>query len=683
MTKSTNIKNSHKLVFWGAVLSVFALSLFSVSCSFKEPAAPTWDVTVAIPLMNRALTVAELIDETEYLAEGESGLVKFEFEEEFERYEVGDQLKVANLDESFSSSLGEFKVPSPGIKSASMTFGQLYPAAYVLDGQTVPVGPFGYNDVGISLPSFDSFASVLIGSGTIEVTIDNMLAVPISGGLNIEARSQGTGETLFSIFFVSDILPGNSATASTDLSGVRIPSDISVYLSGGSAGSGGQAVPINANSDGIVVETLISELVAIEAQAEIEPQDFTGADSLALGDSILVTSASIESGLFRLDITNDIPVNIDLDLLLEDFIDPVGNPALVTLQLLGSQTSSQVINLAGYRFEPSKNQEGSITHFSWTAQVQGSEGNIITLSSTDAIDISVQLANLSFSEITGFLDQVHVVLDPLEETFDLPEEINGLEFEAGKLELTLHNGIGFPIFPDITITGINENTGNSTEVNVSQQIAAANGGPVPTSIILDKSNSNIVELVNIFPNKIRISGEVAIGDGTSESVIRNTDFIASTVHVSAPISLSFPSQSVKIDVDTLDIDSDAQDELNNNVLNGKVVAQLANRIPLGVDVSFFMSSQDTSVYTNPELTIGPLSLQPAVTSGGNGVEEAPSEILVELTQQQIALFANDQIFVGFSVQLPGTNEIVRVYTEDYVRVKAYGEFTYHVDPEER
>ena len=88
--------------------------------------------------------------------------------------------------------------------------------------------------------------------------------------------------------------------------------------------------------------------------------------------------------------------------------------------------------------------------------------------------------------------------------------------------------------------------------------------------------------------------------------------------------------------------------------------------------------------TNPELTIGPIVLQPAGTSGGNAVEEVVSDILVELTQQQIALFANDQVFVGFSVKFPGSNgEIVRIYTEDYVNIKAYGEFTYHVDPEEK
>jgi hypothetical protein len=148
--------NFNKFLYFISFISVLTVSLFTVSCSFKEPSAPTWDVTLAIPLINRVITVEELIEDTQYLAEGESGLVNFEFEEEFSRYEVGDQLKVADLNESFSSSLGQFKVPSPGVQAASMTFGQVYPAAYILDGQVTPVGAFGYDNVGVSLPDFDT-----------------------------------------------------------------------------------------------------------------------------------------------------------------------------------------------------------------------------------------------------------------------------------------------------------------------------------------------------------------------------------------------------------------------------------------------------------------------------------------------------------------------------------------------
>ncbi|MEE9170154.1 MAG: hypothetical protein V3U73_10330, partial [bacterium] len=620
----------------------------------------------------------ELMDDTDYLVTGENGLVNIDYEEEFERFELGDQLKMANVDEFFSSKLGEFRVPSPGINSAGLTFGQMYPPTILLDGQTVPVGGFSYDNIKVDLPSFNSFRSILIESGSIQLTINNNLPVPLAAGVGIQARDRNTDAEIFSIFFNSDINPGTSSTEAADLGGVRIPADISVYLTGGSPGSGGQPIQINANSDGIDVDALISDIVAVEAEAVVESQEFSGTDSLALGDSMLVNYAEIAGGLFRLEITNNIPLDLELDLLLEDFFDAAGNQVMLNIPLLNGQTTTRFINLWGYSFQPEQNPDELRTHFSWTARVFGSNGNIITLSREDGVALDVELTDLSFSEVRGILDNVHVELDPVEESFDLPDGIDSLRFEVGRLELTINNGIGFAIFPDIRITGINESTGESSEVIVSQQIAPANGGPVPTMIVLDKSNSNIVDLINILPNKIQVTGNVLVGDGSSEGVIRSTDFIESIVHITAPLSLSIPSQSVTSDVDTFDIDADIQEELRDNVLSGKLIAKLANRIPLGMQVSLHVSSRDTSVFANPELTIGPLTVN-ASQSGG----EVLSELMVELSKEEIAVFTNGEIFVGLSAFLPGSNgEVVRFYANDYIAVKAYAEFIYHVDPDE-
>jgi hypothetical protein len=659
------------------IATLFVL-LISMSCSIKEPVAPQWDVTVAIPLMNRAIPLEELMDDTDYLVTGENGLVNIDYEEEFERFELGDQLKMANIDESFSSNLGEFRVPSPGVNSAGLTFGQMYPPAILLDGQTVPVGGFSYDSIKVDLPSFNSFRSILIESGSIQLTINNNLPVPLAAGVGIQARDRNTDAEIFSIFFNSDINPGASSSEAADLGGVRIPADISVYLTGGSPGSGGQLIQINANSDGIDVDALISDIVAVEAEAVVESQEFSGTDSLALGDSMLVNYAEIAGGVFRLEITNNIPLNLELDLLLEDFFDAAGNQVMLNIPLLNGQTTTRFINLWGHSFQPEQNPDELRTHFSWTARVFGSNGNIITLSREDGVALGVELTDLSFSEVRGILGNVHVELDPVEESFDIPDEVDSLQFEVGRLELTINNGIGFTIFPDIRITGINESTGRSSEVIVSQQIAPANGGPVPTMIVLDKSNSNIVNLINILPNKIQVTGDVLVGDGSSEGVIKNTDFIESIVHITAPLSLSIPSQSVTLDVDTLDIDADIQEELRDNVLSGKLIAKLANRIPLGMQVSLHVSSRDTSVYANPELTIGPQTVN---ASQGGG--EVSSDLVVELSKEEIAVFANGEIFVGLSAFLPGSNgEVVRFYSNDYIDVKAYAELIYHVDPDE-
>lgn len=143
-------------------------------------------------------------------------------------------------------------------------------------------------------------------------------------------------------------------------------------------------------------------------------------------------------------------------------------------------------------------------------------------------------------------------------------------------------------------------------------------------------------------------------------------------------------QSAKTDVDTITIDLDTQDELRDNLLSGKLHAQISNHLPIGFNISLLFSSSDTSVYNNPELTIGSIDLQPAVVSTitGRVESETQSEIIIELTQEQIALFAHDEIYWGISLSVPGSNgQIYRIYADDYLKIKAYGEFKYHVDPE--
>ncbi len=185
---------------------------------------------------------------------------------------------------------------------------------------------------------------------------------------------------------------------------------------------------------------------------------------------------------------------------------------------------------------------------------------------------------------------------------------------------------------------------------------------------------------------LQVTGSVVLGDGVSEAVIHNTDFIESSVRIMVPLSLTFSTQSVKTEIDTIKVDEDAQKELQKNLLSGKLYAKIENHLPLGCQVALHFSSLDTNVYAQPQLTIGPLILAPAPVSAGNGrvTQEAESEISIELTQEQIALFGHENVFMGVSATIPGSDgQSCQIFADDYIGVHAYGEFKYHVDPDDQ
>ena len=99
--KSENSLQSIIFSFFTGIIFFLILSV-QFSCSFKEPVAPKWDVNLPVPLMNRTITMQELVDKNDFLVSNPDGLVSIDFEENLDRYEVGDQLKIEGVNESFT-----------------------------------------------------------------------------------------------------------------------------------------------------------------------------------------------------------------------------------------------------------------------------------------------------------------------------------------------------------------------------------------------------------------------------------------------------------------------------------------------------------------------------------------------------------------------------------------------------
>lgn len=660
------------IVFFVLLLGVVLLGL---QCSFEKPVAPKWDMKLPIPLINKAFTIDELVDKNDFLKLTPEGLLFLEVEEELDPYTIGDKLKVENISENFTSSLGNFKIDSPGSQQANITFVDIYPPIEALNGLTAPVPPFSYEDVEIDLPEFEDFQSVLIDTGTVIVTLHNRLPVPISEGLLVKIYNSATDVIIDSLYFDSAIPPGAADSTSLDLAGKRIPNTLKISLTGSSPGSGGNPVTLNVYEDGIDIEARISDIRAKEAVAKVPDQHFTSADTVALGDSILVTYAKIKEGQINLEITNTLPLGLNLHLILPDFTQS-GASLEVNLPISKNQSILHTINLSGYEFQPIQSGDELKIRLSWEADVIGSGDQFVTLRAEDYIKLDVALPRLVFSEVHGILRSIEVTLDTLQKEIDLPEGIEGLQFDAARFTLIINSSINFPLGLNISVIGTNTKNGGSVEVSIVEQITDSD------SIVLDETNSNIVELINLAPDELEVSGKVTLGDGVTEARITEDDSINVSVRIESPLSLTFPAQNLKTDVDTLEIDEDAQEEIRKRLISGKMRSYLENHFPFGAEVNLYFSAQDTNVFDNPELTIGPLVVSPGNTDPDSGRVQSSvsSEIEFSLTKEDLQVFANPEVYSGIRLEIPGGK--VRVYKDDFILVRAKVEIVYHVDPEE-
>ena len=135
-----NLSLSFRLLILSCFTTIIFVFILSIpfSCSFKEPVAPQWDVNLPIPLMNRAITMQELVDKNDFIILNPNGLVSIDFEEELDEYEVGDELKVEGIQETFTDKIGKIEIQSPGANSAYLTMNDLYPPASLHHEERAP-----------------------------------------------------------------------------------------------------------------------------------------------------------------------------------------------------------------------------------------------------------------------------------------------------------------------------------------------------------------------------------------------------------------------------------------------------------------------------------------------------------------------------------------------------------------
>ena len=91
--------------------------------------------------------------------------------------------------------------------------------------------------------SFDSFTSVVLSSGYLDITITNDLFIPLGAPIYVDIKNS-IGTQIFQLTWDTEIAADDSATVTQDVSGMTLPGTILVEVSGTSNGSQGQQVAV-------------------------------------------------------------------------------------------------------------------------------------------------------------------------------------------------------------------------------------------------------------------------------------------------------------------------------------------------------------------------------------------------------------------------------------------------------
>jgi hypothetical protein len=656
------------------LLALLGAGLAMTGCEVAEPQLPTYQTTLTLPLGEERIDMIDAIDDEDYLVELPDGGLGFQIEGDPDTVSLDIDLGADIAPQSVSGDLGEFAVTVDAPADFDFPLGDLFPAANAMDGMTLPVPAF---DFAVSSPPRDlaEIESALLATGTLTVSVDNGLPVPISADsgpdqLVLELLHPGSLQTLATIVFGS-IAPGAQAQQTADLAGVQLPTSVEVRLVGGSPGSDGSPVTVDAGAT-VAVSAAFDDLTVSEAEAVVGPQEFTTEISTALPDDYAVQRAVIASGTLPLSVRNDLAIPCRAIISWPEVRDLDDQPLTLTIDLPAGGSENAEAVFAGRVIQAPAGSSLTELQAVVVATSPGSDGQPVLIEADAGLVAELGAGRIEFSSVTGTVPRYDYDFEPMQEEIDLPDELEGLLLQRASLELELVNSAGVAAEAQFHLVGINE-AGVQRALDVVEPIEAATADrAATTTIVLDESNSGIVEFLNNLPTSITLEGGVAVGGDGQQGTVRPDDRAVVNWRITAPVEVVVESSRIYGDPEDLGLEEDTRDMIADHAGAAAITLDVLNHLPVGVETRMLFSPDTLTIKTDPVLVVGPISVSAGAVDPQSGEVSEPSTSRpqIALTAAQTQVLATEGLYSLLEVSLPSTDgNAVRVLSTDYVRVQ--------------
>ena len=386
-------------------------------------------------------------------------------------------------------------------------------------------------------------------------------------------------------------------------------------------------------------------------------------DTITMPDSIVVDLAMIKSGRIEIDVDNQTGYRLDADITI---LSPTlgESDEMISLNIQHEDNTDTVFVLDGCRFEPPQSGGHNVIPYTVKLRITG-----VQTGAEGSVDVHVRITDVVFESITGKFNDFDVALEADTAEIDIPEEFEGFAVEHVDLSLVVHTGLSVPITLDLWIEALEWRGTTPTPVHV---VDTFTGTGQPDTV---QFPDNVADFINSQPTRILVRGNFKLGSGLTAVSVSDTDTVVGSILFSAPLVFTLPAQTNTSEVDSIEIDEDARERVRDNLLEGNLNSEIENHLPLGASVTVFFSStrRDSTLYDHPDLTIGPLGVTAAPTSGSPGLVSGAvtSDLVVTLTKDQLRLFEQPKVYQGIRFEFSGTGgQMVRIRPSDYIGVRA-------------
>lgn len=553
------------------------------------------------------------------------------------------------------------------------------------DGVAHNFPPFASVNLGEkTFSAFTNFENAVFQSGYLDVSVTNNLTTPLSN-INMNLINSIDRSAIGSVT-IPPVQPGQNQTVSIDLTNKRVTSNITAAIV--LQGSPGTTTPviISLNNSNIQVIVRGRELKIKSGRIILPQQEITTLDnkdtiSFDPGYGIELDEINIADG----DLTYHLQSGTALAVTMTLTLPSISRGGSIVTHTFNSGTASQfngIVSFDNTIIDMGSNPVHPFNSIPLEYKIDiGSNNIMINYNSTDKVEVDLRLSNPEFGYIKGYFGQESESIES--DTLDLGiddilSHVSGdFLISSPSIRLKYSNSFAIPLKMDFRATG--RRGAESVSLGLDPIVIASPTYPIrdiSSLIVIDKSNSELPELISLPPGNVIFSGAAILNpsgnNGLRDNYVYGSSRFLGSVEVEVPMEFRMNNLQFADTVDNFLKEGDKSDspikpeniellQLNINAKNG---------FPFGVSVKMSLYNEKTNSIKSTIDAASLLEPAPVDANGkANGVKETTTNL--KLTKDFFdAVKTADKIIIWFTLNTTsGGATDVKIYSDNRIDFK--------------
>ncbi|HNV99489.1 MAG TPA: hypothetical protein PKL06_08985 [Chitinophagales bacterium] len=681
-----------------SILLVLVALIGITSC--KPDIESAWDTRYLVPLVTGELDLYDLVPDSITVI-GENQDVTLVYQTDLLDYDLTEEaIEIPDTSVEYFVSLDSLSLDDQ-ILSIPISLGQLavdlgFPYGTLLiaaNGSEITLDPLiGLSTDPTPVDATSFFETATFLSGWLDISIANGFPVDLDTVV-FELKNSVGGELVVYDTFYSVPSGGVPIVETYDLTGMTVEGNLVGQIKYFS--TPGSETPVLIDTSDVLVITMTAyDMELYEATAVFPEQNLINNANDVQYDmgGPEFTLMGIEEGYVVIYVENTINDTIHIVYDIPGAVDEFGNNVHIETAVGPDEIVDQAFDIAGYTIDlrGSEGDEVNTFYQEFSARINYT-GIASDISLEDSLKVVYGLEGIVPNELRGYLGQYDIAITDTTTGVELFDQFESgtIEFGDINIDLEIENGLGAGGVVTInSLGGLNSATGEMVMLNCADviglpiQVNRALDNPyIPgyTTITLNSANSNINDLIEIFPDKLFY--DVSMSVNPDGNTFNYQDFVINTSRINIGFNLSMPLEFMASDLTLrnefpMTLDADAGTEGVGDI---DVTLYADNSFPLSASLKIIF--YDAANIPLDSIDFGGYVLQAGVLSDDCRVHvPTTTELhdLVDGTLKDAILNADHaEATVVFNTEsIPTCSDIVKIYSDYTMKIQLVGDINY-------